>query len=71
MCCAYAGVHVGKVLLEVCGPGERLAGGGVHPPVRGPLAGAAGHAAAAPEDGMEEVPDAPIKVSMMVQGTLF
>ena len=63
--CARAGVHVGKVLLEVGGPGERLAGDGTHPAVRGPLAAAAGHGAA-PAD-VAEVPDAPIKVKPYIQ----
>ena len=64
----HAGVHFDKVLLEVDGLGERLAGEeGVHPAVHGPLRAVARLAAAACAD-VEEAPDAPIKVIYNIQG---
>ena len=58
----HAGVHVGKVLLEVGGSKERLAGSeGVHSAVRGPLVAAAAQSAA-PAD--VEFVNAPIKVPL-------
>ena len=61
-----AGVHVGKVLLEIGGSKERLTRKGVHPAVRGPLAAAPGQEA--PAD-VEEVVDTPIQVGSHLRGS--
>ena len=62
---ARAGVHMGKVLLEIGGSQERLNRQGVHPAVRGPLQAAPGQDAA-PAD--VEVANAPIQVSRHAGG---
>ena len=63
ICDAHAGVHMGKVLLEIGSSQERLSRNGVHPAVRGPLAAAPGQEAATPD--VEIIPS-PIQVSISV-----